>query len=459
MKKDYILLLVFLVLGSSFAATGGGLAESVGMSIAERVAARDFPSVFQAWSPADNLPNKNRWAVMAMHDLVWHGPGGFGLVWDRKSRGLAEAFTPESIKAGGKIRRDLLKLNPNIIMIAEIRYRDAHPNFLPEDHRWWKRDEQGNLVKGWDEGGFICLDFADSQFREHVAQRARAAVQSGVVDGVMLDWWRDDNDRLALVKAVREAIGDKYLIINNTNERTAPQSAPYINGYFMECTRSKTAADWKRIVATLRWAEKNLRPPRVNCVETWYHNSRMDLHLMRATTALALTHSDGYCLFSDPNPLPTGDHRHNWYPFWDKSLGKPVSGGVTKSDGTVVREFENGMVVYNPMGNKPVEVNFDEIRKSAATGASSTRHKLACPDGDIYLKTEPRQSGFQQRRLKTLIRELAKKNPEIRNSLPGIRQYVMFLHFHDCHRFSISCFYRRFQQSLPSELPVLAGLF
>jgi len=388
MNKDYILLLVILLFGSSFAANGSGSTESVELSIAERVTARDFPSVFQAWSPADNLPNKDRWTVMAKHDLVWHGPGGFGLVWDTNPRGLAEAFTPESIKAGRKIRRDLLKLNPNIILVAEIRYRDAHPSFLSEGHRWWKRDKDGNLVKGWGEGGFICMDFANPEFREHVSKRARAAVQSGVVDGVMLDWWRDDEHRLALVKAVREAIGDEYLIIANTNERTAPQSASYINGYFMECTRSKTVDDWNKIAATLKWAEKNLRPPRVNCLETWYHNSREDLHLMRATTTLALTHSDGYCLFSDPNPLPSGDHRHNWYPFWNKSLGKPVSEGVTTSDGTVIREFEKGTVVYNPMGNKSVEVIFREIRNSVATGISSDRHKLACPDGDIYLKIE-----------------------------------------------------------------------
>ena len=58
-------------------------------------------------------------------------------------------------------------------------------------------------------------------------------------------------------------------------------------------------------------------------------------------------------------------------------------------NGTIVREFENGTVVYNPMCNKSVEVTFRETRKSAATGISSERHKLGCPDGDIYLKIEP----------------------------------------------------------------------
>jgi hypothetical protein len=42
---------------------------------------------------------------------------------------------------------------------------------------------------------------------------------------------------------------------------------------------------------------------------------------------------------------------HNWYNFWNKSLGKPVAKGTADSDGTVRREFENGTAVYNPMGN------------------------------------------------------------------------------------------------------------
>lgn len=389
-KRTYFLLLVLLIFGSiAVAEVNKRSSANAERPVVERVEGRDFPSVFQAWSRADNLPNKDRLTVMALHDLVWHGPGGFGLIWDIRPRGLAEAFTPESIRNSRRIRQKLLKLNPDIILIAEIRYRDAHQNFLPKEHHWWKRDKEGNLVNGWREGGFICLNFADPEFRNHVARRAKAAVQSGVVDGIMLDWWRDDEHRLALIKAVREAIGDKYLIITNTNDRIAPESAPYINGYFMECTRSNSGADWKRIVATLKWAEINLRLPRVNCVETWYHKSRMDLNLMRATATLTLTHSNGYCLFSDPNPLPSADHRHNWYSFWNKSLGKPISEGTYRNDGTVVREFQNGTVIYNSMDNRPVVAVFSDIRRSAATGKSSRRHELGCPDGDIYLRVKP----------------------------------------------------------------------
>jgi hypothetical protein len=109
---------------------------------------------------------------------------------------------------------------------------------------------------------------------------------------------------------------------------------------------------------------------------------------MRATTTLALTHSDGYCLFSDPNPLPTPDHQHNWYPFWDKHLGQAIATGTVAHDGPVRREFESGTAVYNPMGNKAVSVTFREDRRSVATGKTARIHDLGSPDGDIFL-TQP----------------------------------------------------------------------
>jgi hypothetical protein len=354
----------------------------------ERIEGRTFPSVFQAWSPAQNVHDDSPLHTVARHDLVFDAPEFFGLKWNRRPTGLADGFTAESIGRAKSFRQQLLTLNPNVVLIAEIRYRDAHRSYLPEGHKWWLRDDKGQIVPGWDEGGFLCLDFHNPEFRSQVARQARAAVDSGVVDGVMLDWWSDDASRLVLIRDVRDAIGDKAIILANANDRQTPQTAPYINGYFMECTDSRTAQDWKRIANTLAWAEVTLRQPRVNCLETWYHKSRDDLNLMRATTTLALTHSDGYCLFSDPNPLPTPDHLHNWYPFWSKSLGKPVDKETADPNGTVRREFENGTAVYNPMGNKAVSVTFSERRRSAATGKTAQSHDVGSPDGDIFLKVK-----------------------------------------------------------------------
>jgi hypothetical protein len=274
-------------------------------------------------------------------------------------------------------------------MLAEIRYRDAPRDYLPEGHKWWAAKD-GKPVAGWGEGRYLQLDFKNPEFRAHVAARCKAAVESGAVDGVMLDWWQDDDDRLALIRAVRAAVGEQALVLVNANDRTTPRTAPFVNGYFMECYRSKTPEDWKRIVDTLDWAEKNLRQPRINCLETWYHQSRQDLNLMRAATTLSLTHSDGYCLFSDPNDLPTPDHLHDWYPFWNRSLGRPLAPGRLRPDGASERTFERGTAVYNPMGNPPVQVKFAEPHASLATGKTASEHMVPPCDGDIFLKAQGR---------------------------------------------------------------------
>ena len=108
---------------------------------------------------------------------------------------------------------------------------------------WWRRDKTGKIVPGWEEGGYLQLDFNRAEYREQVAMQANAAVESGVVDGVMLDWWQDDDDRLALVKAIRSRIGEEALVLANVNDRTTPKTALFINGYFMECYRSRMAED------------------------------------------------------------------------------------------------------------------------------------------------------------------------------------------------------------------------
>ena len=384
MCKRKLLLMHMTLLAAVVSAGAAGRSER---SPAERIAAREFPSVFQAWSRLENVPDVNFLEAVAKHDLAWSCIGLCGLRWDTQPYGLAEGFEPESIETARAVRRQLLKLNPNIILIAEIRYRDAHPTFLPEGHKWWMRDEQGQIVKGWGEGAYLQLDYKSRDYRRHVARRARAVIGSGVADGILLDWWIDDEHRLALVREVRAAIGDEPLILVNSNDREAPKTGSYVNGFFMECYRSKTVAHWQRIARTLAWAERHLRPPHVNCLEVWYHNSRRDFNLMRAVTTLALTHSDGYCLFSDPNPLPGPDHRHDWYPFWDKGLGKPLDQAVTRPDGATMREFEHGTVVYNPMGNGTVEIVFDAPRTSRATGRFTAAHTVPGCDGDIYLRS------------------------------------------------------------------------
>jgi hypothetical protein len=106
---------------------------------------------------------------------------------------------------------------------------------------------------------------------------------------------------------------------------------------------------------------------------------------MRATTTLSLVLSDGYCLFSDPNPLPTPDHLHNWYSFWERRLGKALEQGVIRPDGAMSREFDEGTAVYNPMGNGTITLSFNELRTIRAMGKRARAHTLDACDGDLFV--------------------------------------------------------------------------
>ena len=323
--------------------------------------------------------------MLAKHDLAFLHPSILGLVAEGKNEGLACAFTPASLAQAQARRASLLGRNPNLVLLAEVRHRDAPEGFLPEDSPYWKRDANGQLVLGWAEGGYRLLDVEQAEWQIQVANHAKALHVTGIFDGFMLDWWSDDEAHVSLARRVREAIGPEALILVNSNDRVIPKTAPYVNGLFMECYRSATSEDWKRISETLRWAESHLREPRINCVETWFHQTRADYALMRAVTTLTLTQSDGYCLFSDPNNLPTPDHLHDWYPFWIRGLGRPTIPGFRRVDGAWERVFPGGTVVYNPSGNPDVTVRFEAPHRSRATGRSGNEHTVPSNDGDIFL--------------------------------------------------------------------------
>jgi hypothetical protein len=381
---------IWLVTGFLVACTAcseSRLKRESGKPVAERIADRDFPSVFQAWNRADNL-HEDPVKTLGRHDLLFHGPSFYGLVWNKESEGLADGFLAESIHQGLKKRSELLTENPNMILLLEIRYRDAHPSYLPEGHEWWMTDSAGNPVYGWREGGFLRLELRNDAFRANVADKAVAAIKSGVIDGIMLDWWNEGEfpeARLDILSRIREQVPQDALILVNANHRKVPRSAPLVNGLFMECYTSSDSADWEQIRTTLVWAETNLREPRINCVEAWFDHSRDDLYKMRAVTTLALTHSEGYVLFSDPNSLPAPDHLHNWYSFWDAKLGFPESGTLQTEAGYFLRYFTCGVAVYNPLGNEDIRIGFQEELISVSTGKKAISHTLNSYDGDIYV--------------------------------------------------------------------------
>ena len=122
---------------------------------------------------------------------------------------------------------------------------------------------------------------------------------------------------------------------------------------------------------------------------------------MRATTTLAMTLSNGFSLYGDPDGMKDAqghaipDHGHEMYPFYSAGaeVGKPLSlepTPLSPSFGSVSREFANGTVICNATGDGPAEVKFNDDRVQFSTGKvikAGTEVDVAQQDGDIFIKT------------------------------------------------------------------------
>ena len=315
--------------------------------------------------------------------------------------------------------------------------------YFPPDSPYWLKDSSGKPVIGWGEDtngdgkidendevlGYL-VDFTNPEMQNLMVNRAVALDKSGLFDGIMLDWWNEDyatspiavddwsatiltpaaelEARLAILRKIREQVGDDFLILVNANMRQIPQSAPYVNGLFMECYKQEHDKGYNldqilQMEKTLLWAEQHLREPRINCLEGWRvvtdymgdlntrvaeRNSPENQQWMRMITTLSLTHSDGYVLFGDDNAIPAPDHLHNWYDFWDVDLGKPVQDRAVQyrdATGLFIREFEKGWAVYNRSGVMRT-ITFDSPVIRVDSSKHYTRYDIPDFDGEIFLK-------------------------------------------------------------------------
>ncbi|TDX00343.1 putative glycoside hydrolase [Dinghuibacter silviterrae] len=397
------------LLAAPVVAFGQGIPDSVAASIESRIHDRDYPSIFIAWTSADALYKDNPvplstleppFATVARHDLffnVWQRMG-LRLAAGQKYAVLTPEFTPESIATALRNRAALLAMNPHVIILVSVNYFSAQASYLPPDSPWWLHNARGaQFEQNNTEYKSSMIDFTNPEFQDRIAQLCGALVRTGVYDGIMLDWWHDTDRtpaRMDLIRKIRAAIGEKAIIIGNVNGKLPSLTAPYLNGMYMEGLNSNFFPDWRTAAENLLWGESHLRKPAITALEEWWSTTgRNDVALMRNVTTLSLVFSNGYCLFSDPNSLPTPDHLHYWYPFWDRSLGKPVGplGNVRRPDlhGAYTRNYEKGEVVFNPADNRAVVVRFSEERKSVATQTVGKEFTVAAGDGDIFLVLTP----------------------------------------------------------------------
>ena len=426
---------------------------------------RNYPSIFQAWNGIENMPDENELHRLVRHDLAFAHPYTLlRIAWNISEKqpyeGLATDLHPNQLNKARERKAELLSLNPNLLLLVEIRYRDAkylsqknqaHAEnwwdigFYPPDSPYWLKDSNGKPVIGWgedtngngkiDENDAILnylIDFTNPEVQKLIVNQAVVLEKSGLFDGIMLDWWNEDyatspigvdnwsatiltreaesEARLSILRKIREQVRDDFLILVNANMRQIPKSAPYVNGIFMECYKPEHDRGYNpdeilRMEKTLLWAEQHLREPRINCLEGWRvvtdymgdldtrvaeRNSKENRQWMRMITTLSLTHSDGYVLFGDDNAIPTPDHLHNWYDFWDTNLGQPLQEkAVQYGDvvGLFTREFKTGWAIYN-RGDAMQTVFFDIPVMGVNSGKRQLSHEIPAFDGEIFLRAD-----------------------------------------------------------------------
>ena len=412
-----------------------GYCEIPRLSTIDRIKNRDYPSIFSAWHNIINLPTLSYLERRAHHDLHFCCLM-FGLSFVETEQGIKLVG---DLKTARNQRDAILEQNPNMLLLVGIYYYGADPDMYPEDWPYWLRDENGNRVQdvGWSE---LLIDFTIPGAQDIFVQQAVAVAECGLYDGIFLDWWSEEwnvlynritgeryrdlkvevEAKVNILRRIREAVGDDFLILVNTNRSKIPRSAPYVNGTFMETLRDYedgyTYAGLSEIESTLLWSEENFQDPQINSLEGWGIeteplDSLTNRRWMRLFTTLSLTHSDGYVQYVSGisstvhthayeiweghsteharGEIHDHQHHHYYYDFWDANLGNPIGEKgkqYENREGVFIREFTNGWAVYNRSG-KAQEISLPEQATGVESDLRNTVHSLSDLDGEIYLKS------------------------------------------------------------------------
>lgn len=349
-----------------------------------RIEERNFPSLFTAWSDKDKWPS---------FDLIFCCPRFDARLTEINGKFY---FRTDHLSWDGPtaVRDAYLAQNPTMVFLHGLSVVWSELDTFPEDSPYWLRDENGDIQVKY--GYLGLMDLAHPGWQQHMIDIAVTIDQCGLYDGIFIDGWgrKQSEHHIAILKGIRERVRENFLIMVNTNDWPSPDSAPYVNGLFMESgfpekrnTPEGIESGLARVENTLKWAAATLREPRIIGLEgsNYRHESPFtprNMRWMRATTTMGLTFSDAYVSF----PLRGGP----LYDFWNADLGRPIGETLQLYEeraGLYIREFTNGWAVYNHSGSAQLVTLPDEVQ-SAATGISNTEHAILDLDGDIFLRTE-----------------------------------------------------------------------
>jgi len=360
-----------------------------------RMANVPHPRIAMLWSP---VRGDDSLASYARHDLILLGTWWLGLEPDRQPVGLADGFTPESVKAAKKRLAELRQANHHAVVLVELYFYEYNDDWLPADHPWWLREE-GEKEQFWP--GTHRMDWYNPDYRAHVVNQTKALQEVGI-DGIFYDNLRDEREPwVALLKSVRQVVGDDFLILVNAGYETEGLEwvAPYLNGMMYESGWSHDRTEWDACIRNMQRVQDLLRPPKISVIERFEEvrdragwpgdpargkPPKRDPAARRWSMCYALIVGDCYYLFSDNT-----SHRHDWYPEYDAKIGLAVGPGERVGSHVWRRQYQNALVVVNlPGATAPFAVKLEARARDAFTGEIGTAFAIPPGDGRILLRAE-----------------------------------------------------------------------
>lgn len=354
-----------------------------------------YPRVAMLWA---SVRGDNSLESMAKHDLIMSGVGRLGLVWDGDPKGLADCFTSDSVAAAKKRIAEIRKLNPDTVIIGDLLFYEYPDRWLPEDHPWWLRKD-GERQQFWP--GTHRMDWYNEAYRRHVVRQTVALKEVGV-DGAFYDNIRNEPQPwVAFLTAVREAVGDEFLILANAGYAvgTYDFAAPYLNGMMYESGWSHKRTKWDECIQQMQHTQLLLRQPRISLIERfgetrnragWPGDAKRgqkppaDDAARWWSLCYSLCIGDFYYLFSDNT-----SHRHDWHPEYDVKIGLPTAPGERMNSHVWQRRYEKALVIVNlPGARAPYEVKFDKPAKDTLTGKFGTTFAVPAGEGRILVTGE-----------------------------------------------------------------------
>ena len=351
-----------------------------------------YPRIAMLWA---SVRGDNSLESIAKHDLIMSGIGRLGLVWDGDPRGLADCFTSDSVTTAKKRIAEIRKLNPDAVIIGDLPFYEYPDSWLPKNHTWWLRKD-GERQQFWP--GTHRMDWYNETYRQHVVQQTVALKEVGV-DGVFYDNIRNEPQPwVAFLMAVREAVGDEFLILANAGYAVGEYdfATPYLNGMMYESGWSHKRTQWDDCIREMQHTQSLLRQPQISLIERfeeirghagWPEDPKRgqkppdDDAARRWSLCYRMCIGDFYYLFSDNT-----SHRHDWYPEYDVKIGLPIEPGERINSHVWQRRYEKALVIVNlPGAAAAYEVKLDKPAKDSLTGKFGASFDVLPGEGRILI--------------------------------------------------------------------------